>query len=406
MPYLPTRLLMAIVLLPVLAQAQDFHIADRTLAPVPKAVAKAIHRDKDTGADAECKPVGKAIDIGIKVYAVTTANGCEAGMTSAGPLWLVREDEAQPKIVYSDGGYAVTLEKETTNGLRNLTIQDRGIAALWTFDGQRYVKADAKVSEADESGKADAVPLRLWNNRKHPPITNPIFVKEMLLGGWSGKGWTSIDFDKVGVITREDPAERVRVSGLFEKGAIVRFFGKGRRVGQARAREVIHVTENMYGDRYLHWPQLPKGASVGLAGAWNPFPRKAVRGDRKAVKNAVIELLSKHGVRKPGNPAIRRVEQVDVDNDGVEDFMVIAKRRKAYQLIAIITPEKNRSITVRFSKDEDEADHLGLVELFDANGDGKLEIVVEAYGMESYETVLYELRDDKAERVLEVPESN
>ncbi len=250
---------------------------------------------------------------------------------------------------------------------------------------------------ASEGG---APQLRLWTNRKYPPIPNPIFVSETLLGGWSGQAWTAIDFQKLGVQQGDDDLAGVRVAGLFKPGTVVRLFHGDRRVGQARAGELIFTTEQMYGDSFLRWPEWPQKADLGLGGDWNPFPRKSTRGDKKLVKDAVAALLTKNGVRKPGNPVIGRVDQVDVDNDGAVDFLVVAKRKKAYQLVAIVTPDKDRAVSVTFSKDEDGEDSLGMVKLVDANGDGKLELLVETYGLETHAVVLYEIRADKAEGVL------
>jgi hypothetical protein len=55
---------------------------------------------------------------------------------------------------------------------------------------------------------------------------------------------------------------------------------------------------------------------------------------------------------------------------------------------------------VSYTNDEDGEDSLGYVQLFDANGDGKLEILVDASGLETHSVRLYEVRDDKAECVL------
>jgi hypothetical protein len=252
------------------------------------------------------------------------------------------------------------------------------------------------ATEAKPPTEEKPAELRLFKNRKHPVVENPVFALGELLGGWSGQGWTTIDYAKLAVPKGEDPSEAVRVTGLIKKGTKVRFFSNGKQIGKGRAGELIHSTEQMYGDHTLAWPdQMPRG-SVGIAGDWNPYPRRATRGDKQLVKDAVAELLTKSGVKKVGNPVITQVKQIDVDNDGVDDFFVVAKKKKAYLLAALITPEPKRSISLHFSDYQDDDDALGTVEIFDANGDGKMEILLESFGLESHSVVLYEVRGDQA----------
>jgi hypothetical protein len=255
--------------------------------------------------------------------------------------------------------------------------------------------AEEPARQDGQAGADKPAPQRIWKNRKHPPIENPLFIQNGLMGGWSEGKWTRVDPAKVDVPDGQDPSEKVRVTGLLKKGTKLRFFRNGQRVGQSRATEVLYSVGQMDGSVLLSLPDWPEGATVALAGDWNPLPRKIGRGDKKQVLGAIAEFLAKNGVRKAAHPVIARADRVDVDNDGVDDFFVIARRAKSYELVALVTPEKNRMITVSFRKDDEEAS-LGYTELFDANGDGKLEIFVEFYGLESRWTVLYEMRDDQA----------
>jgi hypothetical protein len=272
------------------------------------------------------------------------------------------------------------------------------ICMAGTISLSAWAEEPTAAQPGTEAKPAEEKPaeLRLFKNRKHPLVENPVFALGELMGGWSGQAWTTVDFAKLAVPVGEDPSESVRVTGLVKKGTKVRFFRNGKRVSQGRAGELIHSTEQMYGDSSLAWPgDLPRG-TVGIAGDWDPYPRKVGRGDKQLVKDAVVELLTKNGVKKAGNPVITQVKQVDVDNDGVDDFFVVAQKKKAYLLAALITPEKKRSINIDFSKDETGDDDIGFVEIFDANGDGKMEILVESSGLETHSVVLYEIRGDQA----------
>jgi hypothetical protein len=269
------------------------------------------------------------------------------------------------------------------------------ILSVVAWLGSPLAWAEKTAQPEAQVGVDKPAPLRIWKSRKHPPIENPIFVRNDLMGGWSEGKWTRVDPGKVDVPDGQDPTEQVRVTGLFKKGTKLRFFRDGKRAGQTRATEVLYSVGQMDGSMNLNLPDWPEGATVALAGDWAPLPRKITRGQKTQVQNAVAELLAKNGVKKATHPVITRVDRVDVDNDGVDDFFVIATREKSYELVALVTPEKNRMITISFRKDDEEAS-LGYIELFDANGDGKLEIFVEFYALESHWTALYEVRDDQA----------
>jgi hypothetical protein len=155
--------LLFLAISPVLAATEDFSIEDNDLIALPHAVETAIRNSKGFD-DPTCKLIGKPIDISGKGtdsgYAATTADACDWG-AALGPIWVVRNG-TQPAMVLSGGGYSLSINKQSQNGLHNITIYGGSASysqvVIWAFDGKQYIKKNSYFFSADDPATCKAHP--------------------------------------------------------------------------------------------------------------------------------------------------------------------------------------------------------------------------------------------------------
>ena len=145
---------------PALVRADVFSVEDDTMTALPKQVAEAIYNtegkklaDFRQPKNGLCKLIGMRVDLvlGTKsAYFTTTGNACNWG-AAIGPIWLVLADP-QPVVVISDGGQALSLEKQMQNGLPNIIITAAAASwsqkSWWKYDGTKYVKSKEELCSA------------------------------------------------------------------------------------------------------------------------------------------------------------------------------------------------------------------------------------------------------------------
>jgi len=133
-----------LMLVPILAAAEDFTIEAEGLTALPMFVDTAIRSSKGFESDA-CKLIGKSVNLsdqGAKTgFIVTTANACAWG-AAQGPIWVVRVVADSAELVLHYVGYSVTIGQSKKHGLRHLAISagtaTRYSYSLWKFDGATY----------------------------------------------------------------------------------------------------------------------------------------------------------------------------------------------------------------------------------------------------------------------------
>jgi hypothetical protein len=140
---------------------------------------------------------------------------------------------------------------------------------------------------------------------------------------------------------------------------------------------------------------VPDARETGLAltGGWDPFPRKVRRGDKKRFLPVVASLLKAAADPPKGKPAIAKVSQVDLDGDGADDFVVAAKG-KDFWLAAVVWSKPSGEQVELVSLLVNDVSVGGEVEVLDANGDGRLELLLQSYVEGDDYTELHELDTD------------
>lgn len=166
-------------------------------------------------------------------------------------------------------------------------------------------------------------------------------------------------------------------------------------------------------------PAPPLPGTIGVMGPWNPAPRTpAPAVDAVEPKEIVTELLRQRGIPEP-EVEITAVWEIDVEGDGTDELVIGASRFAAgsnlpsvsagdYSLIVIqkTINGNNAIIPVEFDvylNDEELAYPFrhSIVALLDLNGDGRLELVVQASRYEGRTLVVHEVVSDRAQPVLD-----
>jgi hypothetical protein len=270
-------------------------------------------------------------------------------------------------------------------------------AALWQDETTYQVLTSPRSAHVEEGGASGEKPAPIWTNRRHRVLEHLLVVDDEVIGGWSQKGWTKINHKQL-VPKGVGDVVRAVIEGLVKKGTKLRLFKKQRRMKTVTLDNLTFVWDGA-GNQYVLAPAA-KGAEVSLTGAWDPFPRKVRKVGKERFLSVVVDLLKAQSGPPKGKPEIERVEEVDLDNDGANDFLVMAKG-KDFWLAALVwsKPDGERVELVRLVT-SDVPTH-GEVMVLDANGDGKLELLLKAHVGGDVETELYELQaDGKPKQVL------
>ena len=162
----------------------------------------------------------------------------------------------------------------------------------------------------------------------------------------------------------------------------------------------------------------PVGVLWGLATKHNPVPRKAYKhkGDIDIYKRLVKEYMDEEGLLElsPDNIDVLRV---DIEGDGVEESIVINSERSDNEAFSIVILSKLVGSTVKnIVLSRESAKHAGgeyadgeplladpyfVSGIFDLNGDGKMEIILEGYGFESIRIKVFEIKGNDAVNIID-----
>lgn len=211
----------------------------------------------------------------------------------------------------------------------------------------------------------------------------------------------------------------------LKNGATYRVFSATRSLGTGKA--TLPKSEGAPCDETLFSKISPdfskKQAQIALGGAHNPLPRafRSEITDQPIYRNLVAAILKKNGIAKP-SVQITQIWRVDLDGDGAQEVLLTATRKADYGDTERIQPNsragdysllllrklvrgqvKTFIVASEFhpvAKDFNAPDFYRLAAVLDADGDGKMEVLVRGAYYEGEWTSLYSFQGLKPREVL------
>ena len=269
----------------------------------------------------------------------------------------------------------------------------RAVAFLLAAGGLTSVTHDAGVFAQTKTGIS--------------PIINEY---GLLLGGSRASQWVSWQ------------SAHARVRG----GEKYRLYSLNGLVSEVRGGPPVlsEASRNAYTVKIPERGENDRTPLVGLSCAWNPLPRKAaaISPVQKVYLDAVAEVLKQHGLTRAA-PHINKILRVDLTGKGSDSVVVEAaspgysvsmdadakaRGRDAYSFVMLRTIVQGKVRTYvldgEFGHKGSEApsQNFALANVIDLNGDGTLEIVVETSYYEGGGDEVFEIRNGRPKRVLQV----
>ena len=170
-------------------------------------------------------------------------------------------------------------------------------------------------------------------------------------------------------------------------------------------------------------PKAAPQAEFAIGGTHNPLPRKVrvENTNQESYRKVVASILKARGIAKP-IVQITQIWRVDLDGDGTQEVLISATRKEDsgapggiapasragdYSLVLLrkIVSGQVRNIVIegQFHRKRGEFDAPSFFELgavFDADGDGKMEVLMRGRYYEGEHTSLYSLQAAKPREVL------
>lgn len=168
----------------------------------------------------------------------------------------------------------------------------------------------------------------------------------------------------------------------------------------------------------------PQKAQIAVGGNWNTQPRapQTLSNNSPVYRNIVAGILRKHNI-KP-NAKITQILRVDLEGDGTQEVLISATVHKGnegfpdsvssrslkneYSILFLRKIVGGKVVTQMldeeyFVKDMNfnAPDIFTIAGVWDLNGDGKMEIVTRGRYYEGDGTTVYEMRRNRAVKVLE-----
>jgi hypothetical protein len=234
----------------------------------------------------------------------------------------------------------------------------------------------------------------------------PIVKDKMLLGGAQNGKWLTAQ-QILPQLKNETEFILVGLKGVEEGGVTL---GK-------RGEESGACPENAVIDLEL---EIESGIALGSNAAWNPVPRlpKNIALTNPTYQKIVVDFLKIRGIAKT-RIKLTQAFRVDLDGDGIEEVLIAANYYRrgmgeqqstgdySFVLLRKIVGGKPQNILIdgEFFAGAGEYDPPNLREISpiaDLNGDGRMEIVLDVSYYEGRWTNVYELRQNKLAKVLEI----
>jgi hypothetical protein len=180
-----------------------------------------------------------------------------------------------------------------------------------------------------------------------------------------------------------------------------------RAVGMARGSRP-KVPEDASGQEMSFRPRV-RNAKYALFAPWSALPRPVTLDTprRRVYQQMVREVLDAHGLPREGKVTIHQAMACDLNGDGRTEYLVSASRQsKIYyespirgdcSFVAVRMGGKTRTIVGDFFPTSLElylTNHYELGGLYDVDGDGSQEVVVNYLAYEGIGDIVYRIRED------------
>jgi len=218
----------------------------------------------------------------------------------------------------------------------------------------------------------------------------PIIVKGVLLGGYGNGTWWEHD----NLFKRLSDKQTYQIYSLTEKIGIA----TGEKISKKEEYEPPRII-------IIH-PKYRRSEHYAISCDWNPLPRlpKILSNNNEAYRKIVQDILHEHKIKNV--PNIEQIIQVDLEGDGNNEVIIVAKKTTAdfsffnneysFLLVRKMIQGKVKNIFLEeeFIINNDECMQIPpssyrIRGLFDADGDGILEILVETWYFEGGGYLLY-----------------
>jgi hypothetical protein len=238
------------------------------------------------------------------------------------------------------------------------------------------------------------------------PAVVPIVKDKMLMGGAQNGKWLTAQ-QILPQLKNETEFILIGLKGVEEGGLTLG--KKGEESGVCPQNAVIDLEL-----------EIESGIALGSNATWNPAPRlpKNIALTNPTYQKIVADFLQTKGISKT-RIKITQAFRVDLDGDAAEEVLIAANYYKrgvgeqqsagdySFALLRKIIGGKPQNVLIdgEFFTRQGEYDPPNLREISpiaDLNGDGKMEIVLDVSYYEGRWTEVYELRQNKLAKVLEI----
>lgn len=260
-------------------------------------------------------------------------------------------------------------------------------------------------SGTDEPGTT-TTPTTETTTTTDPPAgtgRTSVVSSEGELGGWDGNAWVRSDagWDPT------PPGDSYQVVQLDGTSSQV--------TSQMRTAFCTSETDQLL-DVGIRGTE-PASGGIGVAGVATPMPRPTDLLDPAGdvYRTATTEIVDHHLAIDDPTPDVRQVVRADLDGDGRDEVVVVARRLSTGALAGAAVGDYSVVFVRRTDGTEVHTDmvvssdvvnpgdyllEFGVTAVVDLNGDGRMEVVVGGNGYESGSTIVYEMRDGTLTEVL------
>lgn len=217
--------------------------------------------------------------------------------------------------------------------------------------------------------------------------------------------------------------EGAKTAPLLQEGTVYRMFTLTAEVGGATGGKAKSVEEPCPDTLGIELPPKPDDEVIALAASWNPMPRKPRLGDntQDVYVRAVREFLAGRGLPE-AKVKITQIVRVDLDGDGEDEVLISATdygeqrdgipnaaRAGNYSFVLVrrvVGAKVNTQLLggefYPKAKVFNAPSAYTILAVLDVDGDGKMEVIVDASYYEGGEAMIFTFAGAKPRKVLSV----